>query len=75
MGIYFIDTTTSPWLDGVAGGYAPGHTTGAGNTDRYVGADGIHPVNPDGTDYLKFRLAQKLKLAMHDGSSLLNTVL
>lgn len=46
--LYWIDMRNI--LD-TAGGYTPGHTNGLGNTDFYIGNDGIHPTK-EGCEYL-----------------------
>ena len=68
--LYFIDTGF--WLD--MAGYTPGHTTGTGNSDIYIGNDGIHPTI-EGHAYLRSRIAPKLQHILYDDGSLLNTII
>jgi lysophospholipase L1-like esterase len=68
--VYYIDSGL--WLD--MAGYTPGHTTGTGNSDKYIGSDGIHPT-VEGHAYLRARMAPKLQTIIHDDGSLINTVL
>lgn len=70
--LYFIDTKN--WFD-AAGGYAPTHTNGLGNTDIYIGNDGIHPTMK-GHAYLRGRIAPIIQRIMNDDTdALINTVL
>lgn len=72
VGVYYIDiATSSAWFDG--SGYA-GATTGVGNSDIYIGNDGVHP-NIAGHNYIKKRLAPKLRAALADDGPLLNTLI
>lgn len=68
--VYYIDTGT--WID--MAGYTPGHTTGTGNSDLYIGNDGIHPT-VEGHAYLCGRMAPKLQRILYDDGALLNTVI
>lgn len=52
-----IQGTDTPWLTG--SGYA-GATTGTGNGDIYIGADGVHLV-PDGVDYMAERITSAIR--------------
>lgn len=70
--LYFVDTKN--WFD-AAGGYAPTHTNGLGNTDMYIGNDGIHPTMK-GHAYMRARIAPIIQRIMNDDTdSLINTVL
>jgi lysophospholipase L1-like esterase len=72
VGVYYIDIATSAaWLDG--SGYV-GATTGIGNSDIYVGNDGIHP-SPAGNRYIQKRLAPKIRAALADNGDLVNTLI
>lgn len=71
IGIYYIDTTTSPWLYGT--GYS-GHLTGDGNADLYVSTDQAH-LSGLGYRYLRLRMANKVRRIMVDDGTLLNTVI
>lgn len=69
IGVYYVDiATTAAWIDG--SGYI-GATTGTGNSDLYIGADGIHP-SPAGGPYIRERLAPKLRAILSDNGDLLN---
>lgn len=68
--LYFVDTGL--WID--MAGYTPGHTTGTGNSDIYIGNDGVHPT-VEGHAYLRSRMAPKLQRILYDDGTLLNTVL
>lgn len=68
--LYFINTGT--WID--MAGYTPGHTTGTGNSDVYIGNDGVHPTI-EGHAYLRSRIAPKVQQILYDEGALLNTVL
>jgi hypothetical protein len=68
--LYYIRTT--PWMD--MAGYTPGNTTGTGNSDVYIGNDGIH-ATIEGHAYLRSRMAPKLQQILYDDGTLLNTVL
>lgn len=71
-GVYYVDVaTTSPWLTGT--GYTPGHTTGDGNSDRYVGSDGVH-LTIEGAAFVKARMAPKLQ-AILTGQASVNTLI
>lgn len=52
----FVDDVAAAWLTGLGN---VGLRTGAGNADRYVSADGVHP-SPAGHRYLGARLASAL---------------
>jgi lysophospholipase L1-like esterase len=72
VGVYYIDVATSAaWLDG--NGYV-GATTGTGNSDIYVGGDGIH-LTERGAQYVLTRLAQKYRTVLADDGSLINTLI
>lgn len=63
--VYWIDIRNM--LD-MSGGYTPGHTNGAGNTDWYIGNDGIHPTK-EGGDYLRGHLYPLIqKILWDDGT-------
>lgn len=67
--LYYI--ASGQYLD--MAGYTPGHTTGTGNTDVYIGNDGIHPT-VEGHSYLRTRLAPIIQRIIQDDGRLLNTV-
>jgi lysophospholipase L1-like esterase len=72
VGVYYIDIATSAaWLDG--SGYV-GATSGVGNSDIYVGNDGVH-LSPAGNTYVLKRLAPKIRAAIADNGALLNTLI
>lgn len=72
VGVYYIDVaTSSAWLDG--SGYI-NHTTGSGNSDIYVGDDGIH-LSILGAQYVLGRLVPKFRAVLADDGSLLNTLI
>ena len=61
--LFFIETMTDPvgaWQFGTG---KAGATNGSGNSDVYVGTDGIHPVQA-GHNYLGRRFAEAVKLAI-----------
>jgi hypothetical protein len=68
--IYYIDTGL--WLD--MAGYVPGHTSGQGNSNVYIGQDGVH-ATPEGHAYLRYRMASVLQRIMYDDGRLVNSVL
>lgn len=71
-GVYFIDvSTSSAWLDGAGW---KGAASGAGNSDLYVGGDGVHPTIP-GHRYIRERLAPKLRLVLADDGDLVGTLI
>ena len=67
--LYYV--AMAAWLD--MAGYIPGHTTGAGNSDLYIGNDGVHPV-VEGHAYLRGRLYPILQRLMYDDGRLINTI-
>lgn len=70
--LHYVDTKA--WLD-AAGGYAPSHTNGLGNTDYYIGNDGIHPTIR-GHGYFRARMAPILQRILNDDAGdLVDTVL
>lgn len=72
VGVYYINVaTSSAWLDG--SGYV-GNTTGSGNSDIYVGGDGVH-LTYVGAQYILTRLAQKYRTVLADDGSLVNTLI
>lgn len=70
-GVYYVDVaTTSPWLSGTGYyGFA-----GTGNTQIYVGPDGTH-LTAKGSDYLRSRMADKLRTILADNGSLINQLI
>lgn len=71
-GVYYIDVaTTDPWLSGT--GYF-GATNGTGNSDIYIGPDGVH-LMAAGCDYLRSRMADRLRVVLADNGTLLNTLI
>lgn len=66
---YYIDVRN---VIDQAGGYTPGHTTGTGNGDYYIGTDGIHPTK-EGGDYLRGRLYPAIQKVLWDDGSLAGT--
>lgn len=71
-GVYYVDVaSTSPWIDGTG---KIGATTGTGNSDVYIGGDGIH-LSIAGHRYVRERLAPKLRTILADGGDLLNTMI
>ncbi len=72
VGVYYFDiATSSAWIDGT--GYK-GATTGVGNSDIYIGGDGIH-FTTEGGDYILGRLIPKLRAMFADNGELLNTLI
>lgn len=72
VGVYYIDVaTSSAWLDG--SGYI-GNTTGVGNSDIYIGGDGIH-LSIAGAQYILGRLVPKFRAVLADDGTLLNTLI
>ena len=55
-GARYIDNLTDPWITGTG---KVGTTTGDGNADLYISADGTHPV-ADGQFYLGARVAHAI---------------
>lgn len=71
-GVYYVDvSTTDPWLSGT--GYY-GATNGTGNSDIYVGPDGTHLL-AKGSDYLRSRMADRLRAILADNGALVNTLI
>lgn len=70
-GVYYVDVaTTSPWLSGTGYfGFA-----GTGNTQIYVGPDGVH-LMAKGSDYLRSRMADKLRTILADNGSRVNQLI
>lgn len=68
--VYYIDTASMMDM----AGYIPGHTTGTGNSDLYIGNDGIHPTL-EGHAYLRGRIAAAIQHAVQDNGSLINTMI
>lgn len=68
--VYYIDVNS---MIDVGGGYVPGHTNGLGNSDLYIGPDGIHPTIK-GHAYLRDRLAPAIQRIITDNGALLNTM-
>lgn len=72
VGVYYVDVqTTTPWLQGT--GYF-GATNGSGNSDIYVGPDAVH-LMAAGSDYIRARLADKMRLVLADNGALVNTLI
>jgi len=53
----FIDPFTSPWITGTGTTASP---NGSGNSDRYVGSDGVH-LSVAGTRYYQQRVVDELR--------------
>ena len=69
VGVYYVDVaTSSPWINGT--GWV-GATTGVGNSDTFVGGDGIH-LTIAGHLHVRELLAERLITIMGDGGVLLN---
>lgn len=71
VGVYYIDTVSTPWLYGT--GYLTAKNA-SGNSDNYVGSDATH-LSGLGYRYLKIRLAHKLRRILLDDGTLLNQVI
>lgn len=72
VGVYYIDVaTTSPWIDGT--GYF-GATNGTGNSDLYIGPDAVH-LMAAGSNYIRARLADKMRVVLADNGSLVNALI
>lgn len=69
--IYWIDLRNV--FDNTAG-YTPGHTTGTGNNDFYIGADGVHPTK-EGCDYMRGWLYPAIQKVLWDDGTLIGTEL
>ena len=65
--LYWIDLRTA--MD-MTGGYIPGHTNGLGNTDFYIGSDGVHPTK-EGADYLRGWLYPAIQKVLWDDGTLI----
>lgn len=71
VGIYYIDTWTTPWLFGTGKDTA---TNGTGNSDFYTGNDAVH-LNVSGNRYFAGRTAERLRKILRDKGSLVNTII
>lgn len=72
VGVYYVDVaTTDPWIKGT--GYA-GTGDATENSYAYISADQVHP-NDAGHEYIKARLAPKLRRILADDGTLLNTLI
>lgn len=61
-GAVYVDTVANPIFTGSG---RVGATTGAGNSDLYIGADGTHPTDA-GSEWLGYQLAQRIRAASID---------
>lgn len=68
--VYYIDTAAIMDM----AGYTPGHTTGGGNSDIYIGADGIH-LTVAGHLYFRGRVGPAIQACIQDTGSLVNTLI
>jgi lysophospholipase L1-like esterase len=71
-GVYFINTTTPLWFDGIGNASAP--NADGKNANNYIISDGYHK-NDAGHLYLRRRIAPKITQIIQDDGELLNTVL
>lgn len=69
VGVYYVDVaTTAPWITGTGNQASP---TGAGNSDVYIGSDGVHPTVA-GYRYLAHRIGERMRTITDDDGTLLN---
>ena len=72
VGVYYVDVaTTEPWIYGTGNTNSP---TGAGNSDIYIGSDGVH-YNVSGAAYIRNRLAPILRTILKDDGTKINTLI
>lgn len=71
VGVYYIDVaSTDPWLYGT--GYYG--SAGTGNSNIYVGPDGVHLL-AKGSDYIRARMADKLRAILADNGARVNQLI
>lgn len=69
--LYWADLRT---VFDMTGGYLPSNTNGLGNTDYYIGSDGVHPT-AEGGDYLRGWLYPAVQKVLWDDGTLAGTEL